>query len=470
MRSLRSCRLQALFPLIVSAAACGGATSAGDPPGRTSSGGATNPPSNTPNETTNPNPTNATTPGNAFDLPLRCITDGRPHWEAATPSVDIDGFEIRRIENETSTIIATPKALCTKALDAAACAQAIAAVSGDGWDPHAGQDFGPRVLQRDLAVTTAGDQVNVLRTVDELTAALSPVDSPDEALILAHLRGGWRPVCTADPVLAARASGDAWELFVQKGGQCGAALIEATIIVARDGTVAVISQKELKPAGPNPCGRRPDGLEPMANGAGDGVGGLLARMAWLEAASVPAFAALASDLGRHGAPAELVARALEARSDEIMHARLTREAARRFGAAIERPRIARATPRSLFELALENAVEGCVREAFGALVATHQAEHAGDERLRSMFAAIAKDETEHAALSFDIAEWIEPLLSDTERAEVERARGQAFAELEESLRSEPSSEEIALGGMPAQRTARRLLEALRGLDSKALSS
>lgn len=458
MNASRSSRLRVLFPLLVSAAACGGAAESNPTP---------NQPGDPPEENqTTPTPTPA--PGSTFDLAVTCIDNGAPHWAAATPSAPIDGIEIRRKQGDAFTVVATPKTLCTRATDGASCNQTTAAVTGDGWDPWGGQDLGPRMYTPEIAVTTTADQVTVLRTVNELAAALAPLDTPDEALIIAHLRGGWRPVCDGQPtVLAARADGDAWELFVRRGGQCGAALIEATIRVARNGATTVVSEKELKPAGPNPCGRRPEGLLPMNDDAHGGVAGLLARMAWLEAASVPAFAALARDLARHGAPPELVERALSARSDEIMHARLTREAARRYGASPERPRITRAKPRSLFELALENAVEGCVREAFGALVATHQAEHASDPSLRAMFAAIAGDETEHAGLSLDLAEWITPKLSEAQRAAILRAREEAFAELEAALEHEPSHEEIAVGGMPPRATARRLLVALRRLDPDA---
>ena len=114
-------------------------------------------------------------------------------------------------------------------------------------------------------------------------------------------------------------------------------------------------------------------------------------------------------------------------------------------------------------IALENTIEGCVREAFGALVATHQAQHATDPELRAMFAAIAKDETEHAALSLDLADWIEPQLSRVERKALADARIEAFAEIERSI-DDPSEDEATFGGWPSRATARALLDALRRLD------
>ena len=52
--------------------------------------------------------------------------------------------------------------------------------------------------------------------------------------------------------------------------------------------------------------------------------------------------------------------------------------------------------RELEAIAIENAVEGCVRESFGALLATWQAKTAGDARVRAAMKRIARDETRHA--------------------------------------------------------------------------
>ncbi|MCY1008004.1 hypothetical protein OV079_21085 [Nannocystis pusilla] len=72
--------------------------------------------------------------------------------------------------------------------------------------------------------------------------------------------------------------------------------------------------------------------------------------------------------------------------------------------------------RSLEALARENAVEGCVRETFGALVARYQASVAADEPLRRLFAAIAEDELDHAALAWDVATWLNGQLDEAARA------------------------------------------------------
>jgi hypothetical protein len=174
------------------------------------------------------------------------------------------------------------------------------------------------------------------------------------------------------------------------------------------------------------AGRRPPGLiAPLARG-GDGRAAWLARMAHLEGASVPAFAQLAAELTAHGAPERLVAGARRARLDEERHARVVGELARRAGA---RPLTLDVTPtpvRPLVELAVENAVEGCVRETAGAVVAARHAQLVADAREARLFAAIAVDERRHANLSWAIDAWAATLLSPAERRRVDAARAEAI--------------------------------------------
>src|SRR5262249_3054251 len=100
--------------------------------------------------------------------------------------------------------------------------------------------------------------------------------------------------------------------------------------------------------------------------------------------------------------------------------------ARRRGATPLRARVYRQRTRTALELALDNAAEGCTREAFGALVGLYQAEHATEADVKRTFAAVADDEIGHAAFSFELAKWLDGQLSDSERNEVRRARQQAL--------------------------------------------
>src|SRR5205823_2406284 len=135
------------------------------------------------------------------------------------------------------------------------------------------------------------------------------------------------------------------------------------------------------------------------------LGEHFARVAHLEAASVHAFVRLGRELDAHGAPKRLLDAAARAARDEIRHARVTARIARRFGASPPPARVRQLAVRSLAAVAIENAVEGCVRETFGALVAKWQADHAGDAEVATAMERIARDESDHAALSWAIAGW-----------------------------------------------------------------
>jgi hypothetical protein len=112
-------------------------------------------------------------------------------------------------------------------------------------------------------------------------------------------------------------------------------------------------------------------------------------------------------------------------------------------------------------VALENAVEGCVREAYGALVAKWQAERVVDPDLKRTLTSIARDEIQHAALAWQVAAWLEPRLSAAERREIDDARRQALAGLRAELVQDPPEELSKTAGLPSACEALRLLQALQ---------
>jgi len=185
-------------------------------------------------------------------------------------------------------------------------------------------------------------------------------------------------------------------------------------------------------------GRRPAGLHDLSGVESCELGGYFAQIAHLEAASVTAFRVLRDELHAKGAPRKLVRAAARAARDEIRHTRATSALARRFGAAPRLPRIEAAAPRSLEAMALENAVEGCVRETFGALIATRQAELSRDPLVRAAMKRIARDETQHAALSWRVGRWLETRLDPAARRNVEQAKRAAARELLSSVASAPA--------------------------------
>jgi hypothetical protein len=210
------------------------------------------------------------------------------------------------------------------------------------------------------------------------------------------------------------------------------------------------------------CGRPPRGFvarRASACSASPGSAARLAEMAQLEAASVGAFRALRSDLARLGAPKRLLCAVRLATRDEVRHARVVGRAAERFGARVPATRMGPMARRSLLQLAIENAEEGCVRETFGAALAAVQAERAGDRRVRRMMRAVARDELDHAALSWRIAEWLEARLDAQGRARVNEARVAALAMLESELARDQPGDDVL--GLPDTRGARAVLAGLR---------
>ena len=208
-------------------------------------------------------------------------------------------------------------------------------------------------------------------------------------------------------------------------------------------------------------GRRPNGLlrasTPRATSA---VGAWFATMAHGEAASVHAFVRMREELVRFGAPRALIEGATRAIEDETRHARMMNGQAARHGAIAEAARVRRRRPRSIDAMALENAVEGCIRETFGALVLRFQSVHASDPTLRRFFARIAADETRHAALSAEVARWIDERLGTKARARVASAKRSAIRSLERSIRSRTPSALDQAVGQPAPVVALALLAGL----------
>lgn len=207
------------------------------------------------------------------------------------------------------------------------------------------------------------------------------------------------------------------------------------------------------------AGRAFDGLTPLrADATGqDPIGRGLARMAWLEAASVRAFRRLEADLARLGAPADLRARARRARGDEARHARAVGAAAAHRGASVPRVSARRRGGASREAIAIENAVEGCVGETLAALVLAWDRARAEPLDVRAVFDAVADDEADHAVLALDVHAFLVEGLTPGARARV-AAEGRRAVTV--ALAS------AALARLPA--AARRVAaEALRGVAHAA---
>ena len=199
-------------------------------------------------------------------------------------------------------------------------------------------------------------------------------------------------------------------------------------------------------------GRRPEGLvTPRRTLAETALGAWFANAAWLEASSICAFLQLAKELREHGAPRTLVRLADAAARDEVRHAALMSKLARRFGGEPPPVEVTPGRGRALEALAIENAVEGCVRETWGAVVALWQSQRAPDPEMRAAFALIARDEVRHAALGWAIDRWAMSRLDHGAQVRVALAREAAVKEL-----ADERPEDLPAIGLPGLADARRL--------------
>ena len=201
-------------------------------------------------------------------------------------------------------------------------------------------------------------------------------------------------------------------------------------------------------------GRRPRGLRSLKERhALSPTARFLVRMAYLEAASVISFERLAHELDAHGAPRSLRRSALRAARDEVRHARVATRLARRAGGSVREPLVRKSRRRSLVAMAVENAVEGCVNETFGAAMAMAQSMAAPNARLRAAMHRIARDEMRHAELAWSVAEWLQGRLSEPERARVTKARTRAAGALIRASCRRVEPELIDELGLPPPRVA-----------------
>ncbi len=213
----------------------------------------------------------------------------------------------------------------------------------------------------------------------------------------------------------------------------------------------------------NCVGRRPAGFEETVLESA-AARALLAATAELEEASIDAFLRLARELAHHRAPSALVARAREAAQDERRHARAMRLLAARFGAEAGGPK-PRMRPRRVPRLAdvlVENAVEGCVRETFGAVMAHVQARRATDPAVGHTMARIAVDESRHASLAWAVHAWGLGRVSAHQQRRIDEARRGAVRGLVDEIERGPrevAEPELGLVGAIEARALAASLEA-----------
>ncbi len=386
--------------------------------------------------------------------------------QAVEPAMPVDAMQLRETVKSGDdgsflppTVLDADGELCGGANDRAACEAALAEISPvTEFVPGSDYDTYYRGL-----LYTRGDEAAGVAELGGLRTFLGEIDAPGDAALWAYLSYA-QIVCDEENDVGPH--GDGFVVHTRTGGACGPGddIEEHVVLVRSDGTLQTLQTVLVQKTDPGcAVGRMPGGACRWQRARSRGaVGALLADIAGLEAAAVAAFGELAVELRHHGAPAALVAASVRARHDEIRHAGTMAALARRYGAHASAPRVRAMPPRPLETLARDNAIEGCVRETFGAAVAHVQARQARDPMVRRVFASIARDETRHAALSWSLAAWAEARMGARARQRIARDRAEAVARLRgELVRGHGPAAHVELG-MPTQAQAQRLFD---GLDA-----
>jgi hypothetical protein len=319
-------------------------------------------------------------------------------------------------------------------------------------------------------VYTRGDTVGAVQANQvDMTAFLGPLDSVADALSIAVMaEGASSPYYAQATFCHQDDSGYVFRIATESD-----AFYSVRVLVRPDGTTMELERTKVGNLPYVSEGRRPAGLAPsVIRGCARPLGEYFARACHLEAASIVAFWRLEVELREHGAPARLCAKVRRARKDEVAHTRATRRLARAH--AVEPPAV-RATrergARALVEMAVENAVEGCVRETYGAAVALFRAARASDPAVARILARIGHDETRHARLSWELAAWFRARLTAPERAVVDAAFARAVVELRSALGEEPAHEVARGAGAPDGAAQRALFAGLEaGLFAPELAA
>ncbi|MBX3193222.1 MAG: ferritin-like domain-containing protein [Labilithrix sp.] len=352
---------------------------------------------------------------------------------------------------------------CSGASNRAACQGALESARGDLNGLSRGKEY-----IYGYYVATRGDEVIVADAPAELAALVGSADDPNVAAFLALAE---LPTIECAKVHISARDDETLVTHTRPLGCIDGGTETRTYRVTRSGDVTLESHVRDEPErGCMVEGRLHEG-QPRIAYDGDDAGSLLARAAFYEAGSVGSFVRLARELRVHGAPRELVSRAVGAARDEVRHARAMRRLAERRGATVVRPPRAPRAVRPLEDVARENAVEGCVRETHAALVALHQASCARDEAVREAMSGIARDEIGHASLAWAVAEWAEARLDPSARERIASSRAAAIEELRAVEAPDATPEARRALGLPEAAAARALAtELAAALEARAFVS
>ena len=213
-------------------------------------------------------------------------------------------------------------------------------------------------------------------------------------------------------------------------------------------------------------GRMPNGLvrgnSPATPQASvNTLGQYLSDMATMETAAITAFYYLSKELEAYHAPQGLIDRAKQAVIEESRLAEMASLLAASYDGVAAEVTVDEFSLRPLYDIALENAVEGCINETFAAACGLWQSEQAQLDTFREVIAHITDEELGHAELSWDIHQWIMPQLSEAEQRRIQQAQVEAIENLLFEFKQESDPVLQAAFGLPSKQDAAVLFKQLK---------
>ena len=180
----------------------------------------------------------------------------------------------------------------------------------------------------------------------------------------------------------------------------------------------------------------------------DDWGGYFARLAQEEATAVFAFGELLEHLQRWDAPSSLHDWCNQIIEEEKVHTLMMSGLAHRNGQESAVVQFPAPDIVSMKEMAIHNALTGCIGETWSAVGLGYQADHA--PKYNGVFKRVAKDETSHAEFSWALHDWLMSKLTEDEQTDVLEA-------MREMLATPPKPKSIgalSMGEMTAETSVR----------------
>lgn len=192
----------------------------------------------------------------------------------------------------------------------------------------------------------------------------------------------------------------------------------------------------------------------------DALSAFFSREAQLEEAAVERWEGLAEELQALAAPREFVSYCGKASISALCHAKELKLAARRHGVEPTSSQTLPGTTRELHQLAMDNAVQGCVMSTFRAVRLRHQAELARNSEVLRIVADWAADESRHAGFYWEMHRWALSQISPQRGRDIRAAQLGAIRQLRERAAQEPVGDHDDELGLPDSEARAALLDAL----------